>query len=150
MAAVGAAFQGLRELEGVRADALENVLDALFGVAGEGGLPQVAEVLDAGAERGRVVSMLRLEQLALVEEASRLPLGEGELLGEHRDLLSGGGELLLKELWRDEGGEGDVGVGRERKGGRGTGDSPARRNPPRGDTPALGRWARTLGRRGRR
>ena len=61
MAAVGAAFQGLRELEGVRADALENVLDALFGVAGEGGLPQVAEVLDAGAERGRVVSMLRLE-----------------------------------------------------------------------------------------
>ena len=147
MAAVGAAFQGLRELEGVRADALENVLDAFFGVAGEGGLPQVAEVLDAGAERGRVVSMLRLEQLALVEEASRLSLGEGELLGEHRDLLSGGGELLLKELWRDEG---DVGVGRERKGGRGMGDSPARRNPPRGDTPALGRRARTLGRRVRR
>ena len=63
MAAVGAAFQGLRELEGVRADALENVLDAFFGVAGEGGLPQVAEVLDAGAERGRVVSMLHTASL---------------------------------------------------------------------------------------
>ena len=102
MGAVWAAADGLRELEGAGADVLEQVLDELGGISGEGGLPEVALVLGVTAEHGQVASVLRLDLGALVvEEGRRLLLKAAELLGEQGDLLPGSGELVFHELGSD-------------------------------------------------
>ena len=102
MGAVWAAADGLRELEGAGADVLEQVLDELGGISGEGGLPEVALVLGVAAEHGHVASVLRLDLGALVvEEGRRLLLKAGKLLGEQGDLLPGSGELVFHELGSD-------------------------------------------------